>query len=69
MGRADARGRPPENRSGDKSPVNGQPKPKPGWHRTPDGINATGKMLGIDALPGESTPAYKARLFEAIKGH
>lgn len=54
---------------GDKSPVNGQNRPKPGWHRTADGINATGKMLGIDALPGESTPAYKARLFEAIKGH
>lgn len=65
----DQHGLPRSKPRGDKSPVNGQNRPKPGWYRTADGINATGKMLGIEALPGESTPAYKARLFDAIKGH
>lgn len=64
-GYADARGRQPENRSGDRSP--GKSKPPRGWHKTPDGCNAMGAWLGIRANPGETMPAYKDRLFAAIK--
>lgn len=65
----DARGRPPKNQSGEISPFNGKTKPKPGWHRSEAGIIEAGKALGINALPGETTQAYKARLFDAMRGH
>lgn len=54
---------------GDKSPRN--PKPNgdlaKGWWHTNEGIEATGRLLGIPAKPGELHGAYKARLFDEIR--
>ena len=63
-GNADARGRQPKNRSGDRSP--GTSKPPAGWHKSEKGILAMGTYLGLPAQRGESTTAYKDRLFAAI---
>jgi hypothetical protein len=54
---------------GDSSPskVNGKGKPPPGWHRTPEGIEKAGRMLGIQAKRGEDYDGYKSRIFEALR--
>jgi uncharacterized protein YdaU (DUF1376 family) len=60
-----------ENPSGDSSPKvngNGKAKPPPGWHRTPEGIDKAGRLLGMQAKRGEDYDAFKTRIFDAIRG-
>jgi len=55
---------------GDKSP--GKPeteKPGKGWHLRPEGVQAMGQFLGMQARAGESLRDYKDRLFAAEWGH
>lgn len=68
-GNIDAGAREP-HLSGNNLPlkVNGKSKPPAGWHRSPEGIDNAGRMLGIAAKRGEDYEHYKARLFEAMNG-
>jgi hypothetical protein len=69
-GNADARGRQPENRSGEISPLKANPRQGQRWWKSEAGITAHGRELGIPAKRGESIAAYKDRLFAAErKGH
>ena len=42
-------------------------KPRDDWFRTPKGIDAKGRELGLTANRGENYDDFKARIFEAIK--
>lgn len=54
---------------GDRSPlkVNGKGKPPAGWHRTDEGIEKAGRIIGLPAKRGEDYESYKARIFEALR--
>jgi hypothetical protein len=64
----DARDGPPEHHSANMAlKVNGNSKKPPaGWHRTPEGIDQAGRLLGIPAKRGEEYDSYKARIFEFL---
>ena len=41
--------------------------PKPKWYESASGIEQKGREIGITALPGESFPDFKRRIFEKMK--